>query len=331
VTLAAALRRFWYPACTAAELGASGIVGTQLLGVPIVVADAGGTLLALHDRCLHRSTQLSAGWVCGDTIQCAYHGWRYDASGACVEIPALPDGPIPSRARVDAYEVTAAYGLVWVRLERGWPTVVPPHPSWDDPEVHVAVGEPYTWPTSLERRVENFADLAHFAWVHEGTLSSRAATAPPVPDVRRERGELVFAYDPPVISSPDDRALVGRSIYRVAVPGTVDIEFDVPGAGRRHLWMTVAPLDADDTEVRCYWTMSRTDDLEGDDGPYLDFQELILEQDRPLIFAQQPRNIPFEPGAELSVRTDRVSIEYRRWLTQIMDAADPDTLGLVLG
>jgi len=151
-----------------------------------------------------------------------------------------------------------------------------------------------------------------------------------VPDVERVGGELVFVYDPPVIASPDGRALVGRSVYRVAVPGTVDIAFDVPGAGRRHLWMTVAPLDADDTEVRCYWTMSRTDDLDGDDGPYLEFQELILEQDRPLIFAQQPRNIPLEPGAELSVRTDKVSIEYRRWLTQIIGADDPDALAAVL-
>jgi phenylpropionate dioxygenase-like ring-hydroxylating dioxygenase large terminal subunit len=115
------------------------------------------------------------------------------------------------------------------------------------------------------------------------------------------------------------------------MPATVDLEFDVPGAGRRHLWMAAAPLDADDTEVRCYWLMARSDDRDSDDGPYLDFQQLILDEDEPVIVAQAPRNIPFEPGAELSVRTDKVSIEYRRWLAEIASAETPDQLGAVLG
>jgi len=330
-----ALRRFWHPVCTEAELddrrrGDGALLGVRLLGESIVVARTGTSLLALHDRCLHRSTRLSVGWVCGSTIQCAYHGWRWDGSGRCVEIPAMPDTAIPGRAQIDCYDVQAAYGLVWVRLEAGWPTALPPNPAWGDPSLRIAQGAPYVWPTSAERRVENFVDLAHFPWVHDGTLSSRAAPVPPVPDVRRSGGEMRFDYDPPVLPPSDGRALIGSSRFLVGMPCTVDIEFDVPGAGRRHLWMTAAPLDADDTEVRCYWHMARSDDLDADDGPYLEFQELILDEDHPVIVAQDPPNIPFDPGAELSVRTDRVSIEYRRWLGEIAAADDPAALAAVL-
>jgi phenylpropionate dioxygenase-like ring-hydroxylating dioxygenase large terminal subunit len=331
-----ALRRFWHPVCTEAELeaarhGDGGVLGVELLGEQLVVADVEGGLIALRDRCLHRSTRLSVGWVCGSTVQCAYHGWRWDGSGRCVEIPSMPDGPIPGRARIDAFEVQRAHGLVWVRLEAGWPTTVPANPAWGDPALRVVMGTPYVWPTSTERRVENFIDLSHFAWIHDQTLSTRSASVPPIPEVRRESGELRFEYDPPALPPSEGLALIGWSAYRVIVPSTVDIEFDVPGAGRRHLWMTACPLDADDTTVRCYWTMSRSDDQEGDDGPYMEFQQLILDQDKPVIVAQQPPNIPFQPGGEISVRTDRVSIELRRWLTEVAATSTPDELARVLG
>jgi vanillate O-demethylase monooxygenase subunit len=331
----ALLRRFWHPVCTAAELDAAprgdgSLLGVRLLGEQVVVARTPDGLLALRDRCLHRSTRLSVGWVCGRTLQCAYHGWRWDADGRCVEIPAMPGVPIPSRARVDAYEVEEAYGLVWVRLEPGWPTRVPANPAWGDVEMHMAWGTPYIWPTSAERRVENFVDLSHFAWVHDGSLSRRDAVVPPVPDVARADGELRFHYDPPVLPPSDGRALIGWSSYRVVMPCTVDIEFDVPGEGRRHLWMTAAPLDADDTEVRCYWHMARSDHRDADDAPYLEFQQQVLDEDHPVIVAQQPANIPFEPGAELSVRTDKVSIEYRRWLAQLAATGSPEAMAASL-
>ena len=76
--------------------------------------------------------------------------------------------------------------------------------------------------------------------------------------------------------------------------------------------------------------MSRSDDRDGDDGPYMAFQQLILDQDEPVIVAQHPPNIPFQPGGEISVRTDRVSIELRRWLTEIAATSTPEELELVL-
>src|SRR5260221_12836935 len=99
------------------------------------------------------------------------------------------------------------------------------------------MGEPYTWPTSAPRRVENFVDLAHFAWVHLGTLSTGGDVVPVVPDVRREAGELRFAYAPPPVPV-DEEALFGSSWYRMPMPLTVDIEFALPSGARRRLRMS---------------------------------------------------------------------------------------------
>ena len=49
-------------------------------GQPIVLfRDASGTAAALEDRCAHRNAPLSLGRVCNGRLQCAYHGWEYDA------------------------------------------------------------------------------------------------------------------------------------------------------------------------------------------------------------------------------------------------------------
>jgi vanillate O-demethylase monooxygenase subunit len=190
-------------------------------------------------------------------------------------------------------------------------------------------GEPYTWPVSVERRVENFTDLAHFAWVHDGSLGDRRRPEVPLPEIRREAGALRFGYLPPALAS-DPTALTGASDYTVPIPGTVHIDFDVPGVGRRALWMTASPLDGD--RCRTFWFTCRSDDLPGDDAPHLEFQALVLAEDEPVIRGQHPPGIPWSgDDRELSVPTDLVSLAYRRYL---LDLAATDTaveMAAVLG
>jgi vanillate O-demethylase monooxygenase subunit len=325
------LELFWHPVCTLDELAqaAPHPLGITLLGRPLAVADLGGErIAALADRCLHRSTRLSIGCVEQQTVRCAYHGWRWAADGHCVEIPSMPDGPIPPRACVEAFETEVAYGLVWVRIDGRAETALPAHASFGG-SMKVVPGRTYTWPVGALRRVENFVDLAHFAWVHDGTLGQRDQPVPPLAEVRREAGELRFEYDPPDMQS-DAKALYGWSQYRMPMPLTVDIHFRLASGARRELWMTASPIDL--ASCRCFWSVSRDDDLDGDDAEYLAFQDVVLSEDEPVVCNQDPPELPLDLATELSVRTDRVSIEYRRWLRELLHAATegPEALRLAL-
>jgi len=326
VELDAALRYCWHPVCSLEELtsAAPHPVAVRLLDTPLAVVDLGSPgepeVLAVVDRCPHRSTRLSVGWADGGRLRCANHGWCFDATGRCIDVPSLPGAPIPERAHLARFDVELAHGLVWVRLEAGAPTRVPAHPSWIAPEFKVLTGTPYTWPTSAARRVENFVDIAHFPWVHDGTLGRRDEPVPPLPDVRREAGELRFEFVPPSIDAAEE-ALFGWSAYRMPIPLTVDIEFRLASGATRWLWMTASPVDA--RTCRTFWTVARDDDLEGDDDAHMAFQELVLREDEPVVCNQDPPELPLDQS-EVSVRTDRVSIEYRRWLRELALAATAD-------
>src|SRR5947208_3229396 len=97
------------------------------------------------------------------------------------ELASTPDGPLPVGRCAETFAAALAYDLVWVRLDAGAATTIPANPAWDEPAMHVVAGKPYTWPTSALRRVENFVDLAHFPWVHDGTLGRRDEPVPPSP------------------------------------------------------------------------------------------------------------------------------------------------------
>jgi vanillate O-demethylase monooxygenase subunit len=332
--LAAALACFWHPVCTLEELtearpSGRGPLPVTLLDQRLAVAIGDDGPFVLRDRCIHRSTALSVGEVDGTGLRCAYHGWRFGPDGRCDDIPSMPDGPVPSRARVDAFRAAIAHGLVWVLLDDRLDPPVPACPAFDDPTLRVVAGAPYTWPTAAPRRVENFVDLAHFAFVHDGTLGRRDEPVPPLPEIARVDGELRFAYDPPDVDVTDT-ALFGHSEYRLPMPLTVNIDFTLESGARRVLWMTASPVTMG--SCRSFWYVSRSDAHDEPDEIHMAFQDVVLAEDEPVVCAQNPPEIPLDPGVEVSIRTDKVSIEYRRWLRELAVAVTegPEALAAAL-
>lgn len=298
------------------------VVAARVLSTDLAIARlADGHWVAYADRCPHRSARLSVGAVDGDALQCAYHGWRYGADGACVEIPSMPGAPIPSAACTPAFRAEERHGLVWVLLDDRLDPPIPPCPMADEPSLRALTPEPYTWPVGAPRRVENFVDLAHFAFVHDGSLGSRDEPVPPLPEIERVGGELSFRYDPPEVDT-EATAMFGASDYRVPMPLTVNIAFHMAGGVRRDLWMTASPVDLATT--RCFWMMGRSDELDAaHDAEHLAFQQQVLDEDEPVVCSQNPPEMDLTPGVEISVRTDKVSIAYRRWLGELLAAVGP--------
>src|SRR5258708_7138870 len=82
---------FWYPALRSTEIRGRKLATAVLLEVPLVLGrTADGKAFAMRDSCPHRGIPLSYGHFDGQTVECSYHGWRFDACTArCVEIPSL--------------------------------------------------------------------------------------------------------------------------------------------------------------------------------------------------------------------------------------------------
>ena len=108
----------WYPALRADGLKRGETALAMLLGIPMLLGrKADGALFALRDLCPHRGIPLSAGWFDGETVQCKYHGWRFEpCSGRCEEIPSLTtfDSLEPTKIFANAFPVAERDGYAWV-------------------------------------------------------------------------------------------------------------------------------------------------------------------------------------------------------------------------
>jgi 5,5'-dehydrodivanillate O-demethylase oxygenase subunit len=97
------LRRHWQPVYVAADLPAGQTKPLRIMGEDFTLyRGASGEPHLVAARCAHRGTQLSTGWVEGDCIRCFYHGWKYDGSGQCVEMPA-EDSSFAAKVKIQSY------------------------------------------------------------------------------------------------------------------------------------------------------------------------------------------------------------------------------------
>src|ERR1700738_1463601 len=111
---------FWYPALRSPEIKGQKLSTAMLLEVPLVLGrTSDGYAFAMRDSCPHRGIPLSYGHFDGKTVECSYHGWRFDACTAqCVEIPSLTSQDKLKVDRVFAghYPCEERDGYVWVYM-----------------------------------------------------------------------------------------------------------------------------------------------------------------------------------------------------------------------
>ncbi|HZO22156.1 MAG TPA: aromatic ring-hydroxylating dioxygenase subunit alpha [Steroidobacteraceae bacterium] len=103
----------WYALAWSDELKSGSVLGRRFADLPIALyRGKGGRVFALEDRCAHRQVPLHLGVVSGDHIKCHYHGWTYDGSGKCIDIPYLGKERLPNGVR--SYPAREVDGLIFV-------------------------------------------------------------------------------------------------------------------------------------------------------------------------------------------------------------------------
>ena len=168
---------FWHPVAQSTAL-TDAPLGVELLGESLVLwRDASGQAHAWADRCPHRGARFSLGRVCNGHLECPYHGWQFDAQGQCAHVPALPEFVPPTTHRARTFAAQEQYGLVWVCLDEALGSAPPAFAAEADAQLRKVNCGPYDVATNAPRIIENFLDMAHFGFVHDGWLGMRAATA----------------------------------------------------------------------------------------------------------------------------------------------------------
>jgi phenylpropionate dioxygenase-like ring-hydroxylating dioxygenase large terminal subunit len=146
----------------------------MLLGIPLVLGrDARGTAFALRDSCPHRGMPLSLGQFDGESIECCYHGWKFEpTSGQCREIPSLTarDKLQVDRVFASSYACEEHDGYFWVYVpdaeRRNEPAPPAPRlPSFSSQYrmIHLAA----ELPCHVDHGIIGLMDPAHGPFVHQ--------------------------------------------------------------------------------------------------------------------------------------------------------------------
>ncbi len=169
------MRRYWLPAALGEEVAERDgtPVRVRLLGEDLVLfRDTEGRLGLIEAACPHRLASLALGRneECG--LRCVYHGWKFDVTGACIEMPTEPESfGYRERIQLTSYPVHEAGGLIWAYM--GPAGGAPPVPDYDwmrlPPEQRVIakIGER----TNYLQAVEGAIDSSHSWFLHRGATN----------------------------------------------------------------------------------------------------------------------------------------------------------------
>lgn len=263
---------------------------------------------------------LSRGWVTDGQIVCPYHGLHFAADGRCTAIPSEPGARIPDQMSLTVLPSVERFGLVWTSLVGEAPSL-PTFEAWDDEDYQQIVCPTVDIAGSPGRQVEGFLDVAHFAWAHTTTFGDR--TNPLVPDYTVERTETGCRVN--YVSNvsnygPDQRHLapadfLWRRTFEVFPPFSARLVVDFPDD--RKLWILNAASPVSARKTRLFCPLARNFDKDTPVEAVREFNLRVFNEDRVLVEAQHPEDLPLDLSLEVHIAADRTSVAYRRILKQM--------------
>ena len=327
------LRNLWYRAAQASDLRRGRMIRRILLGEPVLLGRTqDGQAFALRDICPHRGVPLSAGKICSDqTVECAYHGWRFAPDGTCRAIPSLVDGQDiePSRIRVRSYPLREQDGQAWVYMSAAQNGAAP---EFSPPKVPLAgdakprLRETQIFRCAMDHAVVGLMDPAHGPFVHQAWYwrsrhSIHEKTKKFAPSLR---GFSMVAHRPS--SNSFAYRILGGDV-------STEIRFELPGVRFEHIragknevvgLTTCTPICDNTTEVTqtFYWNRAWLGLLKPAFRPFV---RAFLGQDRAMVELQR-EGLRFNPRLMLIRDADVPAMWYHRlkkaWMGSIESGAE---------
>jgi nitrite reductase/ring-hydroxylating ferredoxin subunit len=172
------MREYWVPALMSSELPAPDCppLRVKLLGEELIAfRDSSGRVGLVAQSCPHRGASLFFGRNEEDGLRCVYHGWKFDVSGRCVDMPSEPaESNFKDKVRATVYRCIERGGLVWTYM--GPRNEPPPLPDLEpnmqgESCIVTAIQRECNWLQGLEGDI----DTSHATILHEGSVPLEAA------------------------------------------------------------------------------------------------------------------------------------------------------------
>lgn len=316
-TLDPVLAADWIVACRASDVQDRPVPVT-MLGQRLVLFRTESGIHCFADLCVHRGAALSLGCVREGRLVCPYHEWEYETDGACAKIPQLAEGQaIPLKAKASTFACQERYGLVWVNLGGGDAPLLP-YPEYEDASYRSVIWGPQEVLANPPRIAENFLDVGHLAFIHQGYLGVPEHAV--VGDYRMIEDEDGICSEEIAVFQPDPdgsgQAKYVYYTYEIVRPLTVRFtKRDRETGNLMTILLTIRPVS--EGKSVAYGILSFNYETGTTDEEIVAFQDMIFAQDKPIVENQKPENLPLDLQAELSLRCDRVSIAYRQYLRKM--------------
>jgi vanillate O-demethylase monooxygenase subunit len=269
--------------------------------------------------------------VIGDRLQCGYHGFTFDPTGACVAIPGQDN--VPARSGVRSYTLAERHGFAWIWMgeaAKADPALIP------DFKENVASG---WWPTRVllpikghyQLVVENLLDLSHVTFVHGETIGSDDTNA----TLEWDRGPnyVKLTRKAPDIATPQYYLINGLGPRSDQVK---TITFEAPcfvsimvttterapeKANPLSVRILIHHACVPETETSMHYFIVSARDFEGNAAMAEKGKHTLMkvfEEDRDIIEAQQ-QCIALDPTSPyVSTNLDWGSVQMRRMMTQLV-------------
>ncbi len=321
----------WYAILESNEVKKNRPVGVTRMGEKLVAwRDSAGRVTVMADRCPHRGAALSVGKVTGDCIQCPFHGFEYDPSGACALVPANGRAAEPPKAlHVKTYPTREEHDFIyiwWGEPQESYPPV-PWFESIPDEMVYATLRD--HWANHYARAIENQLDVVHLPFIHHNTIGRGNRTLVNGPIARRE-------------SHWEDDNLINLWVYNEVDRGQKPKKpSELPEPTRRpflqfrfgNLWqnwiadgirivIAFAPIDDENTlmYIRYYHTV-RLPVLRQLFGWMGTLANRVIErQDRRVVVTQRPPRPDLGIG-EILIQGDNPIVLYRKIRRDLIEAA----------
>lgn len=164
------MRRYWQPVLLSREVAEpdGDPIRVRILGEDLVAfRDTSGRVGMISEWCPHRLTSMFLGRNEENGLRCVYHGWKFDVTGACVDMPNEPEEfDFKHKVKLAAYPTVDMGGVVWVYM--GPKDLQPPEPKFEftqQPETHRGASkviEECNWLQAMEGGL----DSVHSSFLH---------------------------------------------------------------------------------------------------------------------------------------------------------------------